>query len=1388
MASPSPGLYVPSEVAAHDDMDDISITSTDQEDVDENDANKDWFVDDVYAERPDPENPGETQYLIKWEGFPLDQCTWEPLKNFGPGLLLQWEETKKEIAAGNQKAFDVEEYNAACRAKTERHMRRNAKRKRLGLPLTEPLPAELPVEIEDADSDSGASKDVTSPEAEAQEREETTPSRVPPQTQPQHVIKQKIFRGIPSPKVLEGEKQDRPVNRRRPSQVSPTASSFKASLPAQPAAKPAASNNRTKGGTMTGYQGTARKPSTSIDPSRSKTIVGKGPNQRKPSSTPRPASILPAPPPKPSSSLANKFAGKRLTATRTRPQPAAPSAPIKKILKGGKERKKRVNLGDAMNDPTKAPKAFSTMRVRNLAKKRGIERSDNVPPSISSIPTSFILTNNEPHQHRPDQMSAKDPSSPSEGPSFTQSPVALSPVDTSAATSAPKVKKSVRFTEVEDVEPEDHPMTDAPDQVLDKPGDVDPPLSASEPVKQPPSAPRKLSLANYQGRGQTQVVAKTVVFGSAGSNSVGVLFNGIARQSQPWLSAFIAQETLHFDTTCASYNFISQQSHLLGEILSAGAVEPPPKETTSALANVAENLQRCSFGFHMVADEFSILVYPSASEDWKGLGFETGTVESQAPLKHMIYKSQADPKLFPPNPLPEALDDKEQRPHSQIINDLTGLDYSRFLPQAPKMKDNQVFMLLIPQSEMQVGNVIKFWLRSYQPDCRIFSHEYEESWARFHEAVRVGKAGTVIFHENVTCSIRKIPRIFQMVDNKRCYTFWDLATGQFNPPRFPSDMTTGIEPGTLQLTRLFPHGRAFLITPSFALSEPERLCQFLEWFKSYCCNPNYLIVAGSDFLSYLKAVTLEKEEEYDSICRSHRGSNSELDRLLDEFGLSRDELEARFRAWQILNEIIKEFGDEDTSEDIRKVQWITHFIDPNDEQSLVNWFCWWSTTKLDRYRKFTVLGSSARRRQAAYRIIEIPAYTDLTVNDPDLALAREIKERKAREAALEAADANEFGDDVSATPTDTNAGVSTDASTTPTSQVTHEFRSAIFKSDRADDLRGWIDEFIRSRGASWARLHTQPVSWPNVSMADHFGDLRCAYDTYKNWLGHAPVFTKGVNTWYGLFYTIDKDWNSNTPPGTYGRHPWIAVFRPHSPHVHRYARMELFIWDVAASERRRVWGRSRHLLDMQCRLVNLLREEVPLKCQGYYLDAVYVSSRTELKYTSSDNPLDITSRRIREMMDDGQYWLPPFEKMLYSRGWDLVEWSNCQEAAPGASSSSSSGADPRLQQSSSSSSSSVPGRAPFPKHHSDDGKPLRSIFHAPAPKPEMEGVRSKCANDLYEAAYGARLKDEAVQTVRYQYKPTLEWYHDLKNEGRDASHVSVDSADKVLNKLLQKKY
>ena len=68
MALYTQSLFVTTDDQNSGDDDDISLTSTVEE-------GGDYDVEELLAERGDPDDPSQLQYLIKWEGYPLDQCT-----------------------------------------------------------------------------------------------------------------------------------------------------------------------------------------------------------------------------------------------------------------------------------------------------------------------------------------------------------------------------------------------------------------------------------------------------------------------------------------------------------------------------------------------------------------------------------------------------------------------------------------------------------------------------------------------------------------------------------------------------------------------------------------------------------------------------------------------------------------------------------------------------------------------------------------------------------------------------------------------------------------------------------------------------------------------------------------------------------------------------------------------------------------------------------------------------------------------------------------------------------------------------------------------------------------------------------------------------------------
>lgn len=722
-----------------EDGDDLSITSTNAGD---NDSEKEWDVDDVLAERPDPNVPGTRQYLIMWEGFKLEDCTWEPIENLGDGLFAKWEENKSEIDAGVRETFDLATYDAACAERTERHMRRNAKRQRLGLPLTIPFPPEY---ADDASMASPADRSLFYSDDEAQEVDEVDDASTPssksraaastptspletatampkPASTVKRTAKQTTFVGV----LPQAPKKDLGVPRmpEKGSDKQPRPSLPKTSLkpsmnssvkpPASISSSAAGSGlvRKEGGGTMTGYQGTARRSSIF------KHATAKVATQSASTNTTTPSFTAKGPPAS-SSTQPNVLTTKRLTATRTRKYPVSSDT---NVFAGGKERKKRANLADVMADPSKAPKTFSNMRLRNIARKRAIEKGDMVG-ALSSIPRNFLL-GNESENTRPRKSSLASPTT-IEPPQSSEVP--KPPSAPSGAVSKPHVsedatqkgnaeeaptlkrKKTVHFIG----EDNEGPIATTCDIFHDA-RDIHTSSEGRDMNKGAPAPSVTSPVVAHQPQEQTQTILKTVRFGHSEGISVG--FSGITRHPAPWLSTFKSQEILHLASTCSSYHFLSQRGHIIAGKLSAGAVEPALPEHATALKNVTQSLQRGSIGLHLVARGYSILVYPGECNGWAWLDIDDKKINPDGLLRYLIFQSP-----FPPPAYPSKFH-KEPKAFSQliypngagdpeIVGALTGLDFKNMLPQNLKWTDKQTYMLLIPLKARQLLGIVMAWLR-----------------------------------------------------------------------------------------------------------------------------------------------------------------------------------------------------------------------------------------------------------------------------------------------------------------------------------------------------------------------------------------------------------------------------------------------------------------------------------------------------------------------------------------------------------------------------------------------------------------------------------------------------------------------------------------------------
>ncbi|KAI0154477.1 hypothetical protein GGR57DRAFT_116046 [Xylariaceae sp. FL1272] len=1394
MSADNSDLFLPQQGRSRDqddeDEDSLSITSTV---VDSGDPDQNWFVDDVLAERPHPDIPGVIQYLIKWEDYPLEDATWEPVENLGQDLVPQWEEVKSEIAQGSRQAFDLAEYAAALDRRARRHERRNAKRQRLGLDLTYPFPAGLdPDEASDSDDEAQEVMEIDSATFEASRaRTSSSPkvrlqalSKVPPKASsnaeslkpktkpklklktasssaalrsPQSTsaspvtpakskkLKQKTFSGIPSEKSQKGHGP-----RKQPSAGPKTPS-----VPTPPGGPQTSKGNQRSSTTITGYQGTARR-----------------------------SGVFRSAMTKSSARPLNGLSAGKVKATRTSQQPPIRARPAgsTNVFAGGTTRKKRTGLADAMADPSKTAKPFSNMHKQNLARKRTIEKNEAVG-ALSSIPSKFLLGNYD----LPSPINTSNPNSPTE-PVGQSAPAIDKVVSNSPIVSAPpsleaqstpgltqpadepkpplKRKKSVRFTGEEHFEaaPSDLDEMSFNMDVEDKPARL---------AVGPNHAGDQLPFRLFSKR-----IEKAVRFGK--SEAVRVIFTGVVQQQTgTWLSVFKNCQALSFATTCTPFHFASQKADLVQETLFTGGIEPASPEQAAALNNVAQWLRNDSTGLHLVQREFSILIFPTRCGDWASLN---SSDDVGSDLCHFTYRwsPSIDTRLYPAeNALDPKVLDKLYPPGSidakTLIKSLTGLDYDKMLPQqTSRDKDKQAYMLLMPLKQKQLLGVLKAWLLSCQPNCEIFSLGKSDAWPAFHHAAKAGSGGTIICHSDITTwKLERISNLWAMLQTHR-YTFWDLNTGENNPPLYPSDLSATIDPARLQLTRLFPFGKAFLITPSFVITDPRGLYYFLEWFKSQADNPHYLLVGCFDFPQFLRDITEEKERERFLLRRDFPDVN---EKFLEDIGRGKHHIDYHFKAWELLRNIMARYGDDETSEDVRKVFWANEFIDPSDEQSLVNWFCWWSSTKLDMFRRFYVLGSSPRCAERAYRNIAILKYFDSNDSNPEVAAAFLARKTKAWEAKQ--AKGNDDIDIAWCSDVVLNNEGRIQLIGPPTKSLCKAkfaFPGTIFSTEDIGQLQTRIRVHRYQTLTNWADLHEQPVAWRDSAMADQFGDSghRSQFDTFNHWIDAAPDFNPNKNTWCGIFYTIVDEWDPDLPKSSYSRHPWIALWRPTYPQrlrIQGIKNFELFIWDAAADDREYYTGRP--LLDMQCQLVDFVKERVKTMYPGCSLIDVWYGSHTDILPAPNDNVLDKTWSRLIELYKDWKRWLPPQYASLEEQKWRHV--------------------DPRLYQGGQYMSPFTPKKKAWglqvdgvPRNENDKHKPERSIWH-PMTKTAM-GLDSRCINALHEACRRARLEDPNCEAIRYDYPATEKWYAQLVAEGRDHTYVRVDDAQIILKSLKLPQY
>ncbi|KAN0110075.1 hypothetical protein V8E51_006462 [Hyaloscypha variabilis] len=568
-------------------------------------------------------------------------------------------------------------------------------------------------------------------------------------------------------------------------------------------------------------------------------------------------------------------------------------------------------------------------------------------------------------------------------------------------------KPSVRFAMNED----ELPTTTKVSQPMPHPGIIKP-LEVSAVVPNPSSGSAdlatkinpKMKIDDFRRKKALKELgnrAKEVTFGLDESQSLMLDVGDLSQALRlPWGLSFSGITKILFDQMCIAQDFQVQQGLLQRSRLWHGNMLPADSgdsETIKAIDKAADELICRSAGLLSSIQDFLVLVFPAKRDEWK---FLEGMLDysQDARLRYFIFQSNIDIRQsfrIKPTSLDIGASYREV-----LVEKIHGLDIKRILPiiKRSKPKSPNVY-LLFPSTAAQTAEFIISWLRSSNRNCKIYTSQSEGSWQFFTHNPEIDQA-TVLVHELAAAELHRLPNLYSMVVEKN-YSFWYISESSSPYPLFPTNTYhfDDATMGQLNAVRLFPHGCAFLLTPSFLVAEPHNAIQILSWFILSGSKSKYLsstprtwkLVCCHDLLDYTLEIANSKAAEKDALELKHR-DNPAKDAILHEAGLSFPECNNRYKLHRMLVEFdskrsLDSYSECDSDEGESEYPFIhaNKHIDPDNEKALVEWFAAWTMRNLDMYKKFVVVGSSeAKYKDRLTRLRE-----------------EEIVKRKERVAATE---------------------------------------------------------------------------------------------------------------------------------------------------------------------------------------------------------------------------------------------------------------------------------------------------------------------------------------------------------------------------------------------------
>lgn len=1282
--------------------DGFSVTSTSEE----NDETEEFFsFVGILAER----RVGETtMYLVEWEDYPLSKATWEPPEHFEQGTFSEWEEFKKQSGRRTAPGFKIADWKKAIHdevsLKRARHNARNAKRASLGRPSTpfQNFGADYLEVIEESLEDFEEPDDAATvthgakpaSDAGTYEPQESAPMDCSHGPETSVAIGHEANPATVVQSCSQGESPDMSALHPSSGKKTPTAQTLPVDLP------------------------------------------------RRPSST-REKAISPSP--LPTRQRASRTVASTTTVARSKQPPPASKDPYAgaNVFAGGRVRKDRSTILEAVADTTREPKMLK-LRHQNIVRKRLRDREGIVAPALppnrlvalGSSATSLVRSDSAANP-RPDTSATADdydgddvlwdnpspletatdlpqkPESADAAPSqLSAEPLGLSETQTGENTR--KRKRSVRWDDIVTV-------VEAPDargEGLLSCQDPWPRGRADNSVgvaSHPPFAsPETVHSGDSHGGLETQTISIPSQIGTGQEDLTVLPFSGLPQaQGLPWLQHFSSQTRMIFTHTCTTHDF-SSQIELQEKYLCQGFISNPTGE--ERYEAIARRLRSGCLGLLCHNGEYCVLIFPAEGGVESG---QPGEDTCASLLRYSIIKPSIC--LEPSMLAPLTFEDSGVGSETSSLQDVPVFDtffdfkYDQLLPPSARRESRHNFFLAFPPSARQEAYLVSQWLHYCEADCDVKSSLHPGSWSSFLKVDH----GTLILHEDATWTVRLFPNFANLLRAPSGdFSFFLFKKAEpllhVPPPQDSSHLSVG---ASKQLSPIFRPGTAYLVTPSFLLSQPEQAYVFVKWFwQNYSRNSQTYrrgkLVVCSDVEDWTLNLAVQASRRKDE--------RKDVDEEMQNHGPSAKSVENIIKTWCLLRNLVADSTDETDG----FVVFAPEVIHSSDEQSLVNWFGWWAIVNMDQFRKFAVIGSGSQHSSRLTVSIQPPSYHEAGTMAPQ------------------------------ATP-----GNQTDV-------AVHQSQGAAWQLVYNDggatlcDYLVQIDEALRQEEFRPLALYKYAISYWDPDMFFHLQDYKSAFKSFREWLNYFSGLVKvdesrrmgwrgHINSYAGFFYTIKGAWDrtkyfQGVKPV---RRPWIAILRPTNPHRRPWSTAELFIWDCKA------WAQhpgesAVHLSDLICaqrELVKLIQEESQMASE-LPLQRVWLGGSTAgCEADRFSEPLDIVLSWLANLPSNIRDLVPAPENKIPERNWKVVHPGR----APG---------------------KAVDATVPVPTDVQSPGP--KSIVFLP-PRVEGEARRTECRNRLYDWTERKRKSSKPVSSTAFTFEPTMRWYTEQVQKGHGLHHIDV---------------